>query len=317
MLLCCLLLGAAVATVTEWDLMAVWVVDQRAHWERLTSECSTVVLLFTDAQWWPLTRALLGDMRRFGSQHRCAAIWFWDDEQRAQYHASTVASYTAMEAMFNPHPRAADFVDYVNVPLLLDRRCKYANESHEPSFEPAWGSPRYFDKIGDRVRIARRMHDLVNLVLHRHMGVAVFDSDIVLQRNVLARLEREDAFFVAQSETACSGGRAQCINGGFWRLAAGATHGHFLSVVELLMQHLNVPDQDAFDIALARHADHGRVVYLDKLLYANGHTYRHDARWRRNAAHIVHVNWGSGGLAEKKRLLAQLRGHAPDYYDSQ
>ena len=275
---------AAAAEHTNERLVEEWFARQRARWWEITLRCDTIILLFTDSHWADMTAELMIDLARFGAYDDCIAMWYW----------------------LSPNQIVSDY-SHLKMPLFIDTRSaiEFANESSATA--TSWGSRRYFNKIAQRVPIAKEVLYRIPLL---EVGLAIVDSDIALFRNVFKRMEREAATLVIQQESICSSGRTKCVNGGFWRVAGDEEGAHLLNDVSRTMQDLHIPDQDAFDIVLSRPRKHRKVVYLDRLKYANGYVYKNDPAWLRNAAHIVHANW-CNGLAEKRALLINVRGRRP------
>lgn len=266
------------------DVVNFWFHWQVNRWERLVQECNTVVLLFTDKDWIPFTLDLYADMiRPGGMSQKCVAFWYWSSRNNSV----GVLPY---------------YMPEVN-PFYVDHQDREFSLHHE------WGTKVYFQKINQRVPIARCiLKNLLELFegMNRSVGLALFDSDIVLHRNVLPRLERENATLVIQREMPCIGKKSKCVNGGFWRVAGNAEGYQILFLVQFFMEELNIPDQDAFDIVLSTQRANRTVVYLDPLKYANGWTYKNNASWTRGQSHIVHVNWARD-LREKGEMLVKLR----------
>lgn len=132
-------------------------------------------------------------------------------------------------------------------------------------------------------------------------GVFVLDSDVVLLRNVAARMARYETDFVFQSELPCA--EQHCINAGVWW--ARARRKPVLAVLEKArsyMQQLHLPDQDALQRALAYYAANVTVAYLPPHTHPNGFVYAFDDRLRRERLHLVHMNWAPSRRAKFERL---------------
>lgn len=268
---------------TNAQLVDHWFRIQAMLWVNLMLSCRTVVLLFTDGDWADLTTELMVDLARFGDYQRCVAIWYWKSANQTMHDEPGV-----------------------QIPIYVDSRSATVGASSIGSSD--WGGKLYFDKIAQRIPISHAI--LRDLTLAR-VGLALIDSDIVLFRNVLRRMEKQNKPLIIQQETSCTYiYNNLCVNGGFWR-AQGEEGLEILKEVAKVMQQLQLPDQDAFDIVLNRFEYRDKVVYLSRHQYVNGYTYQHDPQWRLNASHIVHVNWVAGGVAEKRKLLRKLRGRTP------
>jgi len=264
-------------------LVAFWFIDQPAQWSSV-ERCQTAILLFTDRDWWPLTQDLLRELQRFGYAS-CVAIWYWKQRN---------------ETGVLPEPLAN-----TECPFMIDWRASRSD---------VWGTPAYFAKIGDRIPIALAVLKHLN---RRVGGLAMFDSDIAIQRNVVKRMERVQSTLTIQTEVVCSNGRATCANGGFWRVRNDDAARRLLSDVNDAMLKLRVSDQEAFDIVLAstarRHRQLARgepatvnVTYLDPLLYATGYVVQHNTSWDFTRSYMLHANW-CVSLACKREYLRDAR----------
>ena len=269
------------------DLVTSWFLVQAVQWLVLEAHCQTAILLFTDREWLSLTHDLIRELERFGHA-RCVALWYWRQRN---------------ETVFAPHLFPGD-----SGPFMIDSR---ATSSSSSSGSSVWGTPAYFSKIGERVPIALAL--LQNL--NRRVGLAMFDSDITIQRNVVTRMERVPSTLAIQTEVVCSNALGACVNGGFWRVHNTDAARRLLFHVHDAMLDLRVPDQEAFDVVLGDMARHSwqplslHVTYLDPLLYATGYVVQHDVRnatWDFTRAHMLHANW-CVSLACKREYLRDAR----------
>lgn len=288
MILILLLWLHTAAAATNAELVRKWFETQPIRWLGTVLTCRTIVLLFTDQHWADLTAELMVELEQFGNYQRCVVLWYWKSSNQTMFEDQTA----------------------VTIPIYVDERSATVSSAATGGGSD-WGSAQYFDKIAQRVPIA---YEILKVLASPLSGLAVVDSDIALFRNVLRRMELENVPLVIQQETQCPHRHGSiCVNGGFWRVQGGEHGEKILHDVVDVMQKLNIPDQDAFDVVLNRRAHIDKVAYLDRLQYANCDTYLNDAHWRQNASHIVHVNcnWLAGGIATKRTMLRKLRGRAP------
>ncbi len=279
--LCLLAAAVALERKETRQLVRAWFDAQRGQWEELRHSCKTVILLFTDHDWLTLTAPLIREFRKY-DQVKCVALVYW---HYSNHSLSNVARLARDEGLLDQ-------------PIYVDSVQHLTSE---------WGSNVFFEKISTRIGMARHILEYLNDPYVVWTGLAMVDSDIVIRRNVIGRMERVGKTFVMQSETQCTSGTTLCPNGGFWRASGDKRSRRILQDVELMMHSLRIPDQDAFEIVLSWYADFGDTVhYLDPLLYTNGFTMRRNRDWRLDKSHMVHANWCTT-LASKQRVLESLR----------
>lgn len=136
-------------------------------------------------------------------------------------------------------------------------------------------------------------------------GYLMLDSDVVLRRNVADRIgSSATADVVFQREVPCTS--PPCVNGGVWWARVGSTAVHaFLRAAAHYMKSLHLPDQDAFDAALATSVRHGlRVEYLPTERYPNGFVLEANDRLAAPRIHLAHSNWCQ--FVQKRPRLDQV-----------
>jgi hypothetical protein len=134
-------------------------------------------------------------------------------------------------------------------------------------------------------------------------GYLILDSDVVLYRNIAARMAAMKADLVFQRELPCAEPDDLCVNGGVWWVSAHSRPARKIVRLALHYMHeLNIPDQDALQHALARMRGAVVVRYLDPFRYPNGFVYNVDARLTRSAVHMIHFNWSPSHYAKLERL---------------
>ena len=173
----------------------------------------------------------------------------------------------------------------------------------------AWGHSKYFSKISQRVVVMRETLRLLSQTLpipeFGRSGIVLIDSDIVLRRNVLARMPLVSKNIVIQQEVPCvTYPHQRCANGGFYWLTVSEFSIQFLSDVIECMHALGIPDQDALDVVLHKNQQH--VHYLNTSLYANGYTLRNDRTFDLQNAAMLHTNWFTT-FERKTAVLAHVR----------
>jgi hypothetical protein len=262
------LLSMVAASERAESVVERWFLRQPSEWARALDSCQQLVVLFADERWLAAARTLTAELERYDY---CVAHYVW-----------AVANRSA----------------------VCERPLCYVDDDTGVDSEH-WGTPLYFVRIDQRVPLLAAL--MRRLPVDSRRGLALVDADVVVQRNVLARFVRSNATLAIQQEWPCATAPLQlCANGGFYWLRRVPAALALLARVERLMHRLRLPDQDALDVALAR-GRFGRaplvVDYLDRLLYANGYTMQHDARFDAAGAHIVHVNW----LPSREHKLAALR----------
>ena len=132
-------------------------------------------------------------------------------------------------------------------------------------------------------------------------GYLMLDSDVALRRNIADRLDRSTHDVMFQREVPCAIGA--CVNGGVWWARVGSESTlRFVRTAIYMMKKLNLPDQDAFDVAI-RDVPALRVAYLPVDRYPNGFVYEANTRLLTSRVHLVHANWCS--FDEKARRLRQ------------
>lgn len=266
------------------ELVSHWFVRQHTNWISAQAACETIVVLFTDADWFNLAMETAAEVT---FPHSCVALWIW-----AMRNDSRLAMYQTEIDCANTRQCALYFYD--TRPAL-----------HRSS---VWGQTAYFNKIVHRVpimaAIAKRLAPLP------YLSLALVDADVaLLRRNVFKRIARDSyrRDLVVQQEWPCATApKRLCVNGGFWWLKIHARSVQFLDTVITLMHALAIPDQDALDLALARASANVSVLYLDRHHYANGWTAQYDKEWNWRVAHIVHANW-MHGVANKTKFLERFR----------
>ena len=121
-------------------------------------------------------------------------------------------------------------------------------------------------------------------------GYLMLDSDVALLRNVADRLDRSSADIVFQREVPCASRR--CVNAGVWWVRVGRQPVlAFLNRILFLMTTLQLPDQEAFDLAVATKSRTLRLEFLSPLRYPNGFTLEANDGLRMSMLHLVHANW--------------------------
>ena len=195
----------------------------------------------------------------------CVALWLWLDNNSS----------------------AVPWCD--NNLCFVDRSASHTND---------WGTGRYFSKISMRVPIMRAL--IERLPLDDKRGIALVDSDIVFfRRNALARFEQAHTTLAIQQERPCHS--LWCVNGGLWWVRRTEHGRRLLRSVEFIMNRLAVPDQDAFEVALAFR--NVTVHHLDAQRFPNGWTFQNNNLIRN--AHLVLLNWMP--FSAKVAVAAQLR----------
>jgi hypothetical protein len=183
--------------------------------------------------------------------------------------------------------------------------CERTLEFAEDTDVPSGCTERFGSKISYMSILFIRLGDVRRHVDSRKKGVTgylMLDSDVVLYRNIVARMERAGSDFVFQRELPCHTERGRlCINGGVWWVRAQSKRA--LAVLDdaiHLMAQLWIPDQDALQHALAR--SNATVTYLNTRRYPNGFLYNYDRRLKASNVHMVHVNWAPDKQAKLDRL---------------
>lgn len=262
-----------VASERADTIVVRWFRRQPLQWLNALERCDQLALLFADERWIGAAQQLAAEVERYG---HCVAYYLW------------LAPRSNSSALCAPATLC------------------YVDDNHGTS--QRWGTQLYFERIDQRVPLMGAL--LRHLVVDEHKGVALIDADVVLQRNVLARFARSNATLVIQQEWPCPTAPAQlCANGGLYWLRRTHRARSLIGRVEQLMARLRLPDQDAFDVALAR-GHFGAVHYLDRQRYANGYTLQHNASFDARLAHAIHVNW-LPTTDQKLAWLARLRAPTP------
>lgn len=153
-----------------------------------------------------------------------------------------------------------------------------------------WGGDEYFDRIGQRVRVVK---DLLNQTM---VDLFVIDSDVVLKSDITSGLNDG---FVFQQEIPCQTTPVRpCVNGGVWWVKHSAESRERLDEVVRVMDKLDLPDQDAFQIVLG-----GSSQFWSRDQAVNGGILSSKGFV---ASGLYHVNWMK--TFECKRLaLTQIR----------
>lgn len=251
-----------------------WFIEQASQWEHVVQRCPTIAVLFSDDEWWPFTRELINDINRFPYKSRnCFAVWYWSKDTSKMPDIAT--------------------------PFYIDTRDDLWRARE-------WGSKEYFDKIAHRLPIMLAIMEKLGTPHYSERGLLLLDSDIALQRNLLARLppKNDSILFVAQQEVPCSG--KTCVNGGIWWLRLCAKSRQLLIDTLSTELVLGVTDQDALSTIVAKPYYRTQVMLLNTLKYANGFTYHKNDAWSARHSRLVHANW-SGNLTQKMETLQEIR----------
>ena len=203
---------------------------------------------------------------------------------------------TANETFRLARRNPLDFRENVRLTIntLDETNCNRFRPFHCVATGIHWRGSDYFDLIASRLVV---MLSVLQYPSDNIDGVLLLDSDVVLFRNVVDRMARYGTDMVFQRELPCSS--VNCVNGGVWWARA-----HKPDVVRLityalrLMRSLNIPDQDALDIAIDAYRNVS-VTYLPVSRYPNGFVYDTNDRLSRSHVHLVHVNWRNWSSKEK------------------
>ncbi len=138
-------------------------------------------------------------------------------------------------------------------------------------------------------------------------GYLLLDSDVALFRNVAQRFDRLDADVAFQTELPCATRR--CVNGGIWWARTHSESARaFVHESLQTMKRLNLPDQDAFDVVLARMGTELRVSMLSPYTHPNGFVYEANDQLEAARVHLVHANWCASHASKRRRLQEATRG---------
>ncbi len=146
-------------------------------------------------------------------------------------------------------------------------------------------------------RIGERLPTILTELRRRDqtLDILVLDSDVVLQRNAGAWIQRlqPGRRLVFQQEWPCQTAPHQlCVNGGVWWAQRSNATVALLEEAVGLMTRLRLPDQDALQIVAARHAHKIGFLPLDR--YPNGYAFLqpHLSLVRGfGSLHLIHANW--------------------------
>ena len=132
-------------------------------------------------------------------------------------------------------------------------------------------------------------------------GYFIIDSDVVLLRNMAARLARKDYDLVFQRELPCHSER-MCVNAGVWWVRTGSFEAvRVLEYALRFMDELHLPDQDALQQALVDRPAL-KLAVLDASYAPNGFVYNVDRRLDARTLRLVHFNWAPSHRAKLERL---------------
>jgi len=237
----------------------------------LAARCGQVALFFSDARWRAATESVVREWLALGRGRQttrdaphCALVHWWDARNESE------------------------------IALCAQRRVWCATLSVGATRSQPWGTARYFARIAERLPRAAALLDA--LPLHAARGVQLFDSDVVLWRDIGARAAHatRNATLVVQQEWPCQSAPATlCVNGGVWWVRRSAAGRALLREAVRLMRALRVPDQDALQIVAAR-AARGAVHFWPRATHANGAVALRSgggAAFDPRRAHLAHANW--------------------------
>ncbi len=254
-------------------LVVPFVTAQNAIVELAQNNCTTVLFLFTDTNWLPETTALIDEwvqLRR--AQSFCVCVTLWGE--------AALPNFCLRDGI-----------------LCITKR-------DDSGVAAAWGEQNdYWIKIGQRLPTV--LAALESLPRHAGRGVMLMDSDVLLRRNIDARLRLHNAEIAIQQEWPCQTAPHQlCVNGGVWwaRRSDGAIA--LLRAASDLMLKLRLPDMDALQIVAARRAS--SIRFLERTLYPNGYTAMKEGEYKR--AHLIHVNWLKSVRCKQNVLRRARRG---------
>lgn len=158
-----------------------------------------------------------------------------------------------------------------------------------------------------------RLYTLRTNLAYPHVNVTgyfMLDSDVVLLRNVADRLDRSTADVVFQREVPCA--LQQCVNGGVWWVRVGSQPVlEFLNRIISLMVTLRLPDQEAFDLAVATKSHTLRLEFLPPFRYPNGFVLEANDRLLSSSMHLAHANWCD--YRHKRERLQQIAASRSGY----
>jgi hypothetical protein len=248
----------------------------------------TLQVLFTDRDYEQMTLELVRDLVKYQSPKNRNPIWVYTlyDEFGAQ---NKTWSFAAL-------------VDRV-LPLALPRKKNYYQ------------------------RIAPRFFVLLSLLNNTEFdGVLMIDSDVVVFRNVAARLESINSDLVVQQEVPCK--KEHCVNAGvMWISTNNKPVGSLFETAIRFMKGLKLSDQDALQMAIDVQSSHRimhtddsfspphmwsrtdrylRLHHLNMTLYPNGFVHQINQKLHKRVVHLVHVNWANS-TGQKQRRLTEVR----------
>lgn len=252
----------------------------------LLSACNTILFLFSDNEWLGLTSTLIDEWRAKRRDHfACVYLTLWQDA--ADNNQVDVERVCTSQGVVCNRRDLLPSRRNENVALQRD------NGTEQSRSGSAWGSPRYFNKIDQRVQV---VYDaLYSLTLDHTKAVLLLDSDVVLFRNIERHLGNQRVYstpMLFQQEWPCqTAPHTLCINGGVWRATRSQEAREFLNETLMLMKTLRLPDQDALEIVASRRPS--VVTLLSRSRYPNGF-FATTGRFPKKlleAAHLIHANW--------------------------
>lgn len=201
----------------------------------------------------------------------------------AKYAEMTLAVANATYRLARRDPYAYQNRFFVTIWVLDDTSCR--------RFEPFFCVPLLYRDLDYQSMLEKRLTVMYAALQHpmeEYEGVMMIDSDVLLKRNVAARMATHGTDLVFQSEWPCA--MLHCANGGVWWARARSVAA--LGVVKRaldLAKTMKISDQDALNVAIS--LGNASVTYLPATKYPNGFVMQANNRLDVRSVHLLHVNW--------------------------
>lgn len=177
----------------------------------------------------------------------------------------------------------------------LGERCFYKTASGGTEKSASWGTKQYFNMIDSRLYV-------VLWIIEQGYASFLLDTDSILLGNPMDHIDVH-LTLQYQLEMPPMKPDSTTLNGGCWRLAPGSISESFLKDAIEIMTVMEVPDQDALNIAIDHHRElkHGPLPVEQ---FPNGFAYyfMNLPQKQKVTPTFIHANWITGKASKQFRI---------------
>lgn len=177
----------------------------------------------------------------------------------------------------------------------IGERCFFKTAAGGTENSASWGTKQYFNMIDSRLYV------VLQIIEHGYSSF-LLDTDSILLDDPMKYVDRKLVLQYQQEMPPMKPGGVT-LNGGCWKLSAGSVSADFLKDAIEIMRVMEVPDQDALNIAMDHHKDlkHGPFS-AEKFPNGFAYYFMNVPQKQRVTPVFIHANWITGKAGKQFRI---------------